>query len=336
MSETDLIKTDFKKKVLYPACILFFFIVMMYFCLAMMSGLNVTETKTEITQIYDGENDSNKVTGETKPPSALPIQTLLGIFLFSVSVMALNLIYNLKANKTALLLLHYGGTLLSFFIFVLCLSGFIEEGQFSTSIVACLFFTIIYFIIIGLSKLAKMVWAKLPEIVSSSPVFKYIPMIFGCFTLIVFAVSLFALITNISVIVRVHEDKTFISDRVLENVYITVVTPMAPTFQNYFRYLASAAVFGISYAVLFTKLHKVLKVILNFLILASGYTVIWLAGFDYFRLIKAHLIPAIVIFLSVYLISLAATVVYLHFKKRNDEETEDYENQFLPGKKKAH
>ncbi|MBQ9692170.1 MAG: hypothetical protein IJV70_03340, partial [Clostridia bacterium] len=127
---------------------------------------------------------------------------------------------------------------------------------------------------------------------------------------------------------------TFISDKVLENVYITVVTPMAPTIQNYLRYLASSAVFIASYAVLFTKLNKVLKVSLNFLILAAGYTVIWLIGFDYFRLISAHLVPAIVIFLSVYIAALVAVSVYLFVKRRKAEETESYDNQFLPGKKK--
>ena len=158
---------------------------------------------------------------------------------------------------------------------------------------------------------------------------------FAGFTLIVFGISLFALITNFSVIVRVQEDKTFISDKVLENVYITVVTPMAPTIQNYLRYLASSAVFIAGYAVLFTKLNKVLKVSLNFLILAAGYTVIWLIGFDYFRLISAHLVPAIVIFLSVYIAALVAVSVYMFVKRRKAEETESYDNQFLPGKKKV-
>ena len=84
-----------------------------------------------------------------------------------------------------------------------------------------------------------------------------------------------------------------------------------------------------------TGLHKVVKVALNFLILATGYTLIWLIGFDYFRLISAHLVPAIVIFLSVYLVCLVATVVYLFVKRRKAEETEDYDNQFLPGKKRG-
>ena len=335
MSETDLIKTDFKNKILYPACILFFVIVMLYFLMAMWAGMNVTETDAVITQIYDGENDTNEVTGETKAPSALPVQTLLGIFLFSLCVIAFTLVFKMNVNKIFQLLLHYLGTLLAFFIFVLSLSGFITEDGISTAIAACLFFSIVYFIAYGAVKLFKKLTAKIPEMLKNNVVTKYLPSVFGGFALIVFCISLFALITNFSVIVRVQEDKTFIADKVLENVYITVVTPMAPTIQNYLRYLASAAVFVLGYAVLFTKLHKVAKVVLNFVILAAGYTVIWLIGFDYFRLISAHLVPAIVIFLSVYVVSLVSASVYLFVKRRNAEETEEYENQFLPGKKKV-
>lgn len=335
MSETDLMKTDFKNKILYPACVLFFAIVLMYFLMAMWADMNVTETDAVITQIYDGENNSNEVTGETKAPSALPVQTLLGIFMFSLSIMALNLIFKMNGSKMFLQMLHYLGSLLAFFIFVLSLSGFISEDGIFTAIVACLFFSIVYFVAVGLVKLFKKLAAKLPEKLTKNVVTKYIPSVFAGFTLIVFGISLFALITNLSVIVRVHEDRTFIADKVLENVYITVVTPMAPTIQNYLRYLASSAVFVAGYAILFTKLHKIVKVALNFLILATGYTLIWLIGFDYFRLISAHLVPAIVIFLSVYLVCLVATVVYLFVKRRKAEETEDYDNQFLPGKKRG-
>ncbi|MBQ9692271.1 MAG: hypothetical protein IJV70_03855, partial [Clostridia bacterium] len=199
MSETDLIKTDFKNKILYPACILFFAIVLLYFLMAMWAGMNVTETEAVITQIYDGEIDHNDVTSDTKAPSALPVQTLLGIFMFSLSIVSLNFVFKINGNKIFLLLLHYLGSLLAFFIFVLSLSGFISEDGITTAIVACLFFSVVYFIVAGAVKLFKKLTSKLPEKLKNNAVTKYFPAVFAGFTLIVFGISLFALITNFSV-----------------------------------------------------------------------------------------------------------------------------------------
>ena len=97
--------------------------------------------------------------------------------------------------------------------------------------------------------------------------------------------------------------------------------------------LASAAVFAIGYAVLFTGLNKVLKAILNFVILTAGYLGIWIIGFDYFRLVKSNALPAVIIYLSVYLVALITVCIVLYVKKRKSEETEEYESQFSVGRR---
>lgn len=326
--------TEIIKKILSVACILFCIIIFAYFLLAMWAGVNVTETKTVITQIYDGENDSNNVTSDIDAPVALPVTTLFGIFLFCASIASLNLVYRLKKNRFFLLLIHYAGALLSFFVFIIAMSGYFSEGEVSIAFIACLLFSVLYFITVGIVKLVRTLLKKLYESEKYKSYQKYIHLAFEGFTAIVFLISLFALISNLSVIVKVQEDKTFVSDRVLENVMITVVTPLAPTFQNYLRYLATAACLSASYAVLFTKIKPVFKIAANFLIIAAGYTFIWLVGFDYFRLISAHLIPAIIIFLAIYLITLITVLALRYRKIRKSEEFEEYENQFLLGKKK--
>ena len=84
----------------------------------------------------------------------------------------------------------------------------------------------------------------------------------------------------------------------------------------------------ISYSVLFTKLNTVAKVIINFLILTTGYMGIWIVGFDYFRLVKKNAVPAIIIYLSVYLVTLIVVSVTKTINKRKNEIKEDYKEQF--------
>ncbi len=316
------------KKALYSACAMFFVLVFIFFAIAWVSDINVFESQTERTHIYDGSTDTNNTTSSSKEPEALPIQTLLGLFLFSLSVMGLGGLFKLQMSRLYLNLLHFLGTILSFFIFVLAMTGNISENGLPKAMIFCLAVSLIYFIVRGISFLLKKLFSShknSPVIVRSS---RFFGAVFLGFVIIVFAVSLFALITQLDVIVTVKEDKTFIRDDVLQNMYVTVVTPLAPTVQNYLRYLASSAVFVIAYAVLFTKLNKVLKILLNFVILTSGYLGIWIIGFDYFRLVSKNALPAIIIYLSVYLACLIGISVYRHFKARQNEKNEAYQRQF--------
>lgn len=326
---------SFKKNILYPACAIFFVLVFLYFLVAMAAGLNVTESETVRTQHYDGETNTGSLTSETRDPAALPVQTLLGLFLFGMSVVALQLVFKLNISKIYARLIHYGGTVLSFLIFVIALSGVASTTGAPMILVAVFAVSVIYFIVLGISAGLKKPLSRLSENKRVKGAFDFIAFTLAGFTAVVFAVSLFALISQLSVIVRVTEEKIFITDKAFDEVFVTVVTPLAPTLQNYLRYLASAAVFAIGYAVLFTRLNKALKAILNFLILTAGYMGIWIIGFDYFRLVRSNALPAVIIYLSVYLVALITVCIVLYVKKRKSEETEEYESQFSVGKRNS-
>ena len=326
---------NFRKNILYPACAIFFVLVFVYFLVAMSAGLNVTESETVRTQHFDGETNTGNLTSETKDPAALPVQTLLGLFLFGASIIALRLVFRLQISRLYARLIHYAGTILAFLIFVIALSGVASSTALPMTVVAVFAVSVIYFAILGIAVLVKKHIIRLYENAKAKKVIDFIAFTLAGFTAVVFAVSLFALITQLSVIVRVTEEKIFITDKAFDEVFVTVVTPLAPTLQNYLRYLASAAVFALGYVVLFTKLNKVVKALINFAILTAGYMGIWIIGFDYFRLVRSNALPAVIIYLSVYLAVLIAVSVILYVKKRNSEETEEYESQFSVGRKKG-
>ena len=324
---------SFKKNILYPACAIFFVLVFIYFLVAMGIGLNVTESETTRTQYYDGETNTGNLTSDTKDPAALPVQTLLGLFLFGASVVSLGLVRKLNVSRLSARLIHYVGTVAAFLIFVIALSGAVSTTGVPMTVVAVFGVSIIYFIVLGIASLVKKPIKKLLENKKVEKAKDFIAFTLAGFTAVVFAVSLFALITQLSVIVRVSEEKIFVTDKAFDEVYVTVVTPLAPTLQNYLRYLATAAVFAIGYAVLFTGLKKIIKASLNFVILTAGYMGIWIIGFDYFRLVKSNALPAVIIYLSIYLVALITVSIILYVRKRQSEETEEYENQFSIGRR---
>ena len=151
---------------------------------------------------------------------------------------------------------------------------------------------------------------------------------FAVFTALVFFTAFFNLISQIPVIIKEKIDETFIGNDVVETTYVRCVTPLAPTLQNYLRYLITGFVFIIGLAVMKLKLHTVARWALNFVILTAGYVVIWIDGMDYFSFIQANAIPAIIAYLAVYLITLITVCIVKAVKHRKKEDTEDYESQF--------
>ncbi len=319
---------DLKKKIIYPACALFCIAVFLYFLMAIAAGINVQDSETVYTQIYDAGENTNDLTADVVPPKALPVQTLLGILLFSLSVMVLGLLDKLELSRAFIILMHYLGTVLSFFVFVLVLSGFAasEEGL-AVSLVACLFLSIIYFAVRGIAVLVKKIKNQRLWVASA-----YFSKVCFVFAVIVFSLSFFALVSGFNVIVKFKEDGGYINTDVIQNVFVTVMTPLAPTIQNYLRYFASAAVFSVSVSVLYTKLGNVLKVALNFLILALGFVLIWIIGLDYFRLVSTNAMIACIVFLGTYVVALVTVCVVKYVKARRSEDTEEYETQFSAGK----
>lgn len=327
--DPDLFKdVDLKKKIIYPACVMFCVIVFVYFLIAMAAGINVQESETVYTQIYDSSEDSNELDASVVPPKALPVQTLIGILLFSLSVMTLGLLDKLGASHTFATLMHYLGSVISFFIFVLVLSGFASTSEgLAVSLVACLMFTVIYFAIRGIGVLVKKIKNERLWVAS-----QWISKVCFFFTVTVFALSFFALISGFNVIVKFKENQIFLNDDVVQNVFVTVMTPLAPTIQNYLRYLGSAAVFALSMLVLRAKLGTVKKTLLNFLILVSGFVLIWIVGMDYFKLVSTNAMIAVIAFLAVYVVTLVTVCVLKYVKARRSENDEEYETQFSSGK----
>ena len=320
---------DFLRETLLPACAVFCVAVFVFFLVAMGVGVNVTETKTEMTTVYDNQTGVNDTDTDTPSPDALPVQTLMGIMLFCIAFMLLGQLRRLEYNPLTLRLIHFGLTLVSFFIFVLTLPGYVNDAGLPAAIIACAAVAVLYFVALGIKRLILLIKPLQSEGVKKAIAF--IMPVFGVFVILVFAVSFFNLISQVPVIVKeVIEEVWEENDRV-RTTYIRVATPLAPTLQNYLRYLVSGVVFMLGYAVLKMRLHAVAKGVLNFIILTAGYIGIWIVGMDYFRMVKKNMLPAIVVYLIVYLVALITVSVLYAVKRRKIEDEAEYESQFRPG-----
>lgn len=320
---------DFLRETLLPACAVFCVAVFIFFFIAMGVGVNVTETKTEITTVYDNQTGVNDVDSPNPTPDALPVQTLMGIMLFCIALMLLGQLHKLEYGKLTVRMMHFTLTLLSFFIFVLALPGYVSDAGLPAAIIACAAVAVFYFIALGLKQLLLMVKPLRGEAVRK--VISFILPVFGVFALLVFAVSFFNLVSQVPVIVKETIEEVWEENDRVRTTYVRVATPLAPTLQNYLRYLVSGIVFMIGYAVLKMRLHAVTKGVLNFVIITAGYIGIWIVGMDYFRMVKANLVPAIVVYLIVYLVALITVSVIYAVKRRGQEDMEAYESQFRPG-----
>ena len=79
------------------------------------------------------------------------------------------------------------------------------------------------------------------------------------------------------------------------------------------------------FVILKKKLHPVGKAMLNFAVLTAGYVGIWIAGMDYFSMFKANMLPAVVAYLAVYLVTLITVCVVIAVKRKAREEEEEDE-----------
>lgn len=328
---------SFRNQVLYPACIIFTVMLFVFLTGALSAGLNVSETEFDVTEIYDGETGETTVDSSAQSGYALSVEILLGFFLFSVAVTALSLVFRLEYNKILLILIHFAGTVISFFLFVLVLSGFVSNGNLAPAMFVTMLFSILYFVIFGLYRLIKKLSVSIPKNRFTSYITKYIPAVFLGFTVLVFATALYSMIAgelfDLKVIIRINENTQWLDDRIQQITYTAIPTPLAPTIQNYLRYFASSLIFIIAYSLLKTKLNKVMKVLLNFAFLSCGFVLIWLLSMKYFTAIQQNLLIACIAFLSVYVICLIAASIYVYLRTMKREETEEYRNQFRPGKK---
>lgn len=319
---------SFLRETFFPACAIFCVAVFIFFLAAMSVGFNVTESKTEIFNHYDNQLGTNQ-TNSPAPLDALPVQTLMGILLFCIALMTLGQLFKLNYTAITLRLTHFILTVFSFFIFIIVLPGYISTAGVSASILACSAMGVIYFIALGI----KLLLLKIKPLHNKN--FKkavaFIMPVFAVFTALVFFISIFNLISQVPIVIKEIEDETFIGTDVVDTLYVRVVTPLAPTVQNYLRYLLTGIIFVLGCAVMKLKLHAVAKWVLNFLILTTGYIGIWIVGMDYFSMVEAHAIPAIIAYLGVYFVTLVTVCIVKVIKRRKTEDTEEYESQFSPG-----
>ncbi|MBR2460701.1 MAG: hypothetical protein IKB34_05690 [Clostridia bacterium] len=324
---------NFKNDVLYPACAIFCVIVFIFFLVALSLGINVTESEAERVTEYDNQTGVTDKDFDTPAPDALPVQTMLGILMFCVTLTWLGQLFKLDYGPLMLRLAHFLLTLIAFFVFVLALPGYLSDAGVPAAMLATVAVAVLYFVFLGINILIKR--TGILESKLSVGLKSFLLPVFAIFTLLVFAISFFNLISQVNVIVKEIIEEEWIENDVIRTTYVVVATPLAPTLQNYARYLLSGVVYMLGYAVLKMKNNSIVKAVCNFLILTAGYMGIWIIGMDYFRMFRQNAFTAVIVYLAVYLVAMIAVCVVLFIKRREREEDEDYESQFLPGKKKG-
>ncbi len=321
---------DLRRDLIYPACAIFCVFVFVFFLGAHWAGVNVTEGKSERINVYNSSVNKNDVQFETPDPQALPLQTLFGLLLFAASLVLLRRILELDYSKLLLRMSHFILTLLAFFVFVLAMPGYVSDKGAPAAMLAVLAVGVLYFAVLALSIPIKRLLGAMPS-GAKKKLGDMLGQAVTAFVVLLFALSLFALISGVNVIVTEVIDKVFSENGdTYYTTYIRVATPLAPTLQNYFRYLVTGVIFALGYAVLKLRINKALAVLFNFLIFTAGYMLVWIFGTDYFRLLPANSLPAIVAYLSVYVAAAITVGVIYAVKRRKREETEDYKSQFMP------
>ncbi len=339
MSKKDVESTykpfTFLYDVLYPACALFAAIVFGAFTSLFLLGYNVTETRD--SYISKQNDDTEDFTNEwlIGDEYSLSLPMLIGIFLFCLSVFAMFYVYRLGFDKISARLLHFFGTLLSFFICVLTFSGYISyaETSFGSIVLSLALVSILYFVCVGIKKLFTPLISKTKSNSSgtfSTAVRRYIaPSItFFAFSVLLCAILAYFLPVN----VKVNLDTSWDPDaqRTIYESYDTIITPLAPTLQNYLRYLGSALFLIIGFSFLTSKLPAIARWSLNFLTYFGGFTAMWLIQLDMFKELESSLLYAVIAFIAVYLLFAIFMFIRSDFKK--DEG--DYDAQFSAHKHK--
>jgi hypothetical protein len=81
-------------------------------------------------------------------------------------------------------------------------------------------------------------------------------------------------------------------------------------------------------AVMFTKLPKVAKGLLNFVICSGGFIVLWFIQLDFFHELDNMRLISIVAFLISYVVIFTAACIIATVIRRRSEKNEDYVSQF--------
>lgn len=323
----------FKRDVLYPASAVFTAITLGMFSLMWLLGANVTEVRDKYTIKYNKDGSilsDDWLVGEAQ---AFGIGMLIGIFLFSMSIFALNYFFREGYSKPTKRIIHFIGTELSFALFVLLFSDYVsgETVTFGLAMVAMAVVAVVYFITLAVKFILtvpiRVIKNKLGKLI-----YAYVGPIFSIYTLTVFVtafISLFAF-TNIEIPLPDQWNPNLIES------YETLVSPIAHTLQNFLRYLGTSAFLVLSLAVFKVKLPNVAKGLLNLLICSSAFFVLWYIQMPYFYELEGMRIASIVVFYSIYLAVFIIACIIAFIIRRQKEKKEEYVSQFSGkrGKKK--
>lgn len=320
---------SFKNDVLYPACTTFTAVVLGLFSLMWLVGANVTETRDKYSVKYaeDGDIDTSEwLVGEAQ---ALSVTMLIGILLFAFSIFALSYISRLDYGKLTKRLLHFAGTEIAFFLFVILFSGYIsgQTVSFGTVMVAFVIVAIFYFLILGiktlLSRPIRFIKKHLGGIIG-----RYIAPVFVIFAITVIVTAFLGLFLKTNVVI--HETREWDPNeaKTLYETFETVITPISHTLQNFLRYLGSAAVFMAGIAVFKTKLNTVAKWVLNFLICSCGFVLLWFIQMPFFHELDNMRLYSVIAYLAAYTVALVAVCVIKYIITRKKEKNGEYISQF--------
>ena len=334
-------KFDLKHDCLLPACILFTVIIFLFFTIAYFADTPVTDEKWEYITIYHGDKEGNPTTQEVSAQQnhALSMQMMTGMLIFAFAFVLLMQIKRLYLGKALSLLLHFTLSAISFFIFVILFGGYFTDAGIGPSFAMVAIYSVVYWFVFGVGKALSLVPIKFKKSELAKAAKKYLPMAFAIFTVALFIITSYAMIGgelfDVTVTTRVEEEKWWPEDRVENMHYATIVNPLTPTINNYFRYLVSGIAIAIGIALLYTKFNSIVKVLLNFTVITASLSIIWLAQLDYFKLpdLSANLITAIVAYMALYAVILLTVSITMLVRRRKLEETEEYEAQFSVAKK---
>lgn len=344
MSKKDAKSTQkpfsFLYEAFYPACALFAVIVFGSFTALFLLGYNVTEKR----DIYISKQDDSidEFTSEWKIGTeySLSLAMLVGIFLFCLSVFALSYLRRIELDRISTRLLHFFGTILAFFIFILTFSGYIsyDSTSFGSIALSLMLVAVIYFICVGAKAFFSFIFSKAKIISRHSDTHAFTAMIkrYIAPTIAIFAVSVIVcavLAFFLPVNIKINEIKEWDPDaqRTLYESYETIITPLAPTLQNYLRYLGSAAVLVVGFSFFSIKLPAAARWALNFLVYLGGFTSIWLIQLDMFKELENIALYSVIAFLAMYLLFMIFRLIYSDIHKDDGE----YEAQFSVHKHKT-
>ena len=325
----------FLYSVLYPACAMFTAIVLGAFTLSHFLGFNVNISRNIETKIQNFETNELKIEYLYPDKLGIPTMLLIGLFLFCLALFTISYVHKMEFSKLSARLLHFGGTLLAFFLFFLSLSGYIADAasSFSTVMLSLTLVGILYFICLAiktaLSRPIRFISRRFGTVIS-----RYIaPVIAICaFLILICAILGLVLKTNMAVDITTKFDPN--NDKIRYETTTTVITPLAPTLNNYLRYLGTGAVIVAAIALMFTKLSKAAKGLLNFAVCSAGFFLIWFIQMDFFYELDNMLLYSIIAYLSAYIVIFTASCVIAHMLRRTREGNEDYQSQFSVKTKK--